>query len=681
MNAESAPPVTAVSGVGDKSAAHLAKLGIQTVFDLINHVPFRYEDYEPRRVEDLTHDERATLIGRVQSEPSVRYFGKKKTRLTFRIETGGVLVTVTVFNRAFLKRQITQGALVTVSGKFDKHRLQLTAQQVYKGEPSESGKLAPVYSVTSDINMTQLKKWIQEGLKAYGEEVPELLPAPLLERYRLPTRAEALFEIHRPSSREALKHARRRIVYEEFFLFQLKLLAYKQYQRRGEDKTPLVFDRDQVDQFMASLPFTLTKAQHRVIQEVLQDMSSDLRMNRLLQGDVGSGKTLVALIAVYAAVTAGKQAALMVPTEILAEQHAEEAEKWLASFGVKCALLTGSMTAKEKRKRYEALEAHQLDLVIGTHALIQPDVPFHDLGLVITDEQHRFGVRQRRVLKEKGASPDVLFMTATPIPRTMSITSFGDMDVSSIDELPAGRKPIETYWAKPDMLERVVGFMKKELAAGRQAYVICPLIEESEQLDVQNAVDVHQMMQELLPTHQIGLMHGRLPAEEKEGVMASFAAGEAHVLVSTTVVEVGVNVPNATMMLIYDADRFGLAQLHQLRGRVGRGEHQSYCILLAEPSSENGQERMRIMTETNDGFVLSERDLELRGPGDFFGDKQSGLPDFQMADPVHDKRALETARADVAALTSSEEFWSAGAYPKLWAYLEDAGVFQEEKLD
>jgi len=405
-------------------------------------------------------------------------------------------------------------------------------------------------------------------------------------------------------------------------------------------------------------------------------------MNRLLQGDVGSGKTIVAALALYAVITAGYQGALMAPTEILAEQHAASLAEWLSPFGVNIALLSGSVKGKTRRIFLEKLKEGEINLLIGTHALIQPDVEFKQLGLVITDEQHRFGVEQRRVLRDKGMNPNVLFMTATPIPRTLAITAFGEMDVSILDEMPAGRKKIETHWVKKESIHPVLDQLEKELAKGRQAYVICPLIEESDKLDVQNAVDVYeQLATHFRRKYEVGLMHGRLHSDEKDRVMREFSEGQTHILVSTTVVEVGVNVPNATFMVIYDAERFGLAQLHQLRGRVGRSEHQSYCILLADPKTEEGKERMISMTETNDGFVLAEKDLELRGPGDFFGTKQSGLPEFKMADLVHDYRALETARSDAEKLLNSDEFWNDDETACLRKQLEHSGVLSNDRID
>jgi len=371
----------------------------------------------------------------------------------------------------------------------------------------------------------------------------------------------------------------------------------------------------------------------------------------------------------------------MAPTEILAEQHAEQLSKLFQPFDVKVALLTGAVKGKERRKRLQDLENGDIDVVIGTHALIQEVVRFSNLGLVVTDEQHRFGVEQRRALRSKGEQTDVLFMTATPIPRTLAIAAFGDMDVSTIDEMPSGRKKIKTAWVKHDRLEAVLTFIRKELKAGRQAYVICPLIEESEQLDVQNAIDVHNYLTQFFKEFHVGLLHGRMSGEEKEAVMTAFKSGDIHVLVSTTVVEVGVNVPNATVMVIYDAERFGLAQLHQLRGRVGRGDAQSYCILIADGKSETARERMRIMTETTDGFKLSEYDLKLRGPGDFFGYKQSGLPDFKIADLIHDYRALEVARRDAGEMVASKAFWEAPEYEGLRERLERDGLLESERFD
>ncbi|WP_332690177.1 ATP-dependent DNA helicase RecG [Halalkalibacter lacteus] len=682
MNDAMKRPVIDVNGIGDETAKLLQGLRIFTVGDLLEHFPFRYEDYQLKDLHDVLHEERVTVVGTVQSEVSVRYFGKKKNRLSFRLLVNHILVTVTFFNRAFLKNQVTVGTELTITGKWDQHRMTITGSELKKGREEREQTIAPIYSVSGKLTIKAIRKYIYQAMNQYGSDIPDILPKELLQSYKLPTKKEALSRLHFPPNAESMKHARRRMVYEEFLLFQLKMQAFRKANRDRTNGRALAVPEKEIEGFIRHLPFLLTAAQKRVVDEIIKDIQSNYRMNRLLQGDVGSGKTIVAAICMYAVIRAGYQTALMVPTEILAEQHVQSLKGLLEPLGVTVELLSGSVKGKKRAERLSMLGSGELSLVVGTHALIQDDVQFHKLGLVITDEQHRFGVEQRRVLRDKGESPDVLFMTATPIPRTLAISVFGDMDVSIIDEMPAGRKTIETYWAKPDMLERVLDFIEKELHAGRQSYVICPLIEESEKIDVQNAIDVHMILdQHYKGKWKVGLMHGRLHSSEKEAVMESFSLNETQILVSTTVVEVGVNVPNATIMVIYDAERFGLAQLHQLRGRVGRGEAQSYCILLADPKSEVGKERMKIMTETNDGFVLSERDLELRGPGDFFGAKQSGLPDFKMADVVHDYRALEVARQDAVKLIHTDGFWTDPCYKGLRRYIEDQGVLNGEKID
>ncbi|WP_100330876.1 ATP-dependent DNA helicase RecG [Bacillus xiapuensis] len=674
--------VEALKGVGKETALSLKELGIATIKDLLDYFPSRYEDYRLRDLADVAHEERVTVEGKVHSQPAVMFYAKKKSRLTFKLLVGRYLINVTFFNQPYLKNKINLNDTVTITGKWDKHRQTITAQQLTGGPHQNQKDFEPVYLLKGEIAQKPFRKFIGQALSQYGEFIEETLPEPLLHKYKLRGRREALHQLHFPASQEDIKQARRRFVYEEFLYFQLKMQALRKFEREHSKGTAQHYDLSKLKQFIQSLPFTMTKAQQRVINDICKDLKAPYRMNRLLQGDVGSGKTAVAAVSLYASVTAGHQGALMVPTEILAEQHAESLQKMYEPMGLNLALLTSSVKGNRRKELLSKLATGEIDVVVGTHALIQEDVNFHNLGLVITDEQHRFGVKQRRVLREKGENPDVLFMTATPIPRTLAITVFGEMDVSVIDEMPAGRKPVETYWAREEMLNRVLGFMERELAKGRQAYVICPLIEESEKLDLQNALDVHaQLVHYFHGRYRIGLMHGRLHADEKEAVMKGFAERQVQVLVSTTVVEVGVNVPNATVMVIYDAERFGLSQLHQLRGRVGRGDEQSYCILLANPKTEVGQERMKIMTETNDGFTLSEKDLELRGPGDFFGKKQSGLPEFKMADMVHDYRTLEAARADAKQMVESDAFWTDRAYLFLRDCLEKSGVLSGEKLD
>ncbi|GMB08497.1 ATP-dependent DNA helicase RecG [Thermolongibacillus altinsuensis] len=674
--------VIAIKGIGEETAEALREMGIVTIEDLLNHFPFRYEDYRVCNLEEAKHDEKITVTGKIYSEPSLTYYSRKKSRLVFRVLVDRYLITAVCFNRPYLKNKLSLHDTITITGKWDQHRQTITVQELKIGTMIAKKEIEPVYSTRGEITVKGMRRFISLALQQYSDSIVDPLPLSIRQKYRLLSKKEALRAIHLPLSHEQLKQARRRLVYEEFLLFQLKMQALRKFQREHSVGISHSFSTEKLQAFIDSLPFPLTNAQKRVVHEILEDMKSPYRMNRLLQGDVGSGKTVVAAIVLYAAYLSGYQGALMVPTEILAEQHAQSLKQLLQPMNVSVELLTSSVKGKKRKELLEQLASGSVDIVIGTHVLIQDDVNFHKLGLVITDEQHRFGVEQRRILREKGQSPDVLFMTATPIPRTLAITVFGEMDVSIIDEMPKGRKKIETYWVKHDMLERVLNFIAKEVEKGRQAYVICPLIEESEKLDVQNAIDVHSMLTHYYKgKYRIGLMHGRLSAEEKERVMRAFSANEIQILVSTTVVEVGVNVPNATVMVIYDADRFGLAQLHQLRGRVGRGSEQSYCILVADPKSETGKERMRIMTETNDGFVLSEKDLQLRGPGDFFGTKQSGMPEFRLGDVVHDYRILEVARDDAAKLIQSTAFWRDDEYALLRSYLEQSGVLHGEKLD
>lgn len=675
-------PVTAITGIGEETAEALSEIKVYTVKDLLEYFPYRYEDYRLKDLAEVKHDEKVTIEGKVHSEPSLIYYGRKRSRLTVRVLVDKYLINVVFFNQPYLKKNIDINSPITVTGKWDQHRQTITANEMKKGGHSHSKEFEPVYHVKGNLTVKGIRRWIQLAVNQFSTAIEENLPQALLLKYKLLNRRDALRALHFPLSEIDVKQARRRFVYEEFLLFQIKMQGLRKFEREHSKGIAQQYDNEQLKAFIDTLPFPLTIAQKRVVNEILKDVKSPFRMNRLLQGDVGSGKTVVAAICLYATVSAGFQGALMVPTEILAEQHAESLRKLFEPWNIQCELLTSSIKGKERRRILEKLEQGEVNILIGTHALIQDEVKFHKLGLVITDEQHRFGVEQRRVLREKGESPDVLFMTATPIPRTLAITVFGEMDVSIIDEMPVGRKAIETYWAKHDMLPRVLGFMEKELQLGRQAYVICPLIEESEKLDVQNAIDVHTILTHHFENRfKVGLMHGRLSGAEKEEVMRAFSENEKQVLVSTTVVEVGVNVPNATFMLIYDAERFGLSQLHQLRGRVGRGSEQSYCILLADPKTDVGKERMKIMTETNDGFVLSEKDLELRGPGDFFGKKQSGLPEFKIADMVHDYRALETARDDAAKLIQSDIFWHSEEFQPIRIFLQQSGVLAGEKLD
>ncbi|MGG0657898.1 ATP-dependent DNA helicase RecG [Rummeliibacillus pycnus] len=675
-------PVTELKGVGKTSAEAMSMMGIETLKDLILTFPYRHEDFRLKDLAETPHNERVTVEGRIESEPTVLYLGKNKSRLQVQMLAGRHLIKIVFFNQGYLRNKLTLGTIVTVTGKWDRGRQVINGSNVTFGPKTDQADFEPVYSLKGKLTQKKFRQFMRQALDEAKEELPDSLPKQLRNEYKLLSIQEALEGVHFPEDGNHAKQARRRFVYEELLQFQLKIQALRKTRREEEHGIVIHFNLQKVREFIASLPYELTNAQKRVVNEISRDLLVPHRMNRLLQGDVGSGKTVVAAIGLYSAVTAGYQGALMAPTEILAEQHAASLDEWLRPFGVEVALLSGSIKTKARRELLERLANGEIDVVVGTHALIQPDVTFQKLGFVITDEQHRFGVEQRRILREKGECPDVLFMTATPIPRTLSITAFGEMDVSIIDEMPAGRKKIETIWAKHEQFNQVLSQIGKELAAGRQAYIICPLIEESDKLDVQNAVDVYQQLATLFKGRfKVGLMHGRLSANEKDEVMRAFSEGKLDVLVSTTVVEVGVNVPNATFMVIYDAERFGLAQLHQLRGRVGRGEHQSYCVLIADPKSEEGKERMISMTETNDGFRLAEKDLELRGPGDFFGKKQSGLPEFKMADLVHDYRTLEVARQDAVKIIESDAFWHDEDYKVLRHTLQSSGALDGVRID
>lgn len=650
-------PLHVLSGVGPKRAEAFSELGINTVKDLLTYYPFRYEDIQEKAIEEIQDQEKVTLKGTVVSEAVLSRYGYKKSRLVFRIMQDHAVINVSFFNQPYLKDKIVLSEEIAVYGKWDAKRKSLNGMKILAAK-NDGEEFAPIYHVNKRVRQSSLVQLIRTGFDEYGHLVEESLPLELIQKYRLMDRQEAMVAMHFPKTPEESHQAKRRMVFEEFLLFQLKMQGLKRQEKAEKNGIAIQYDVKRLKEFTKKLPFELTQAQKKVTNEICRDLMNPHHMQRLLQGDVGSGKTVVAAIALYAVMTAGFQGALMVPTEILAQQHMESLQQLFDPLEVRTALLTGSTRVKERREILAELAAGEIDVIIGTHALIQEDVIFKNLGLVITDEQHRFGVNQRKILREKGQKPDVLFMTATPIPRTLAITAYGEMDVSIIDEMPAGRIPIETRWIRPPQIDTVLEWMKKELATGHQAYVICPLIEESEALDVKNATEIFEHMSAYFaPDYQVGLLHGKMKNQEKDEIMQEFKDNQLQLLVSTTVIEVGVNVPNATIMLIMDADRFGLAQLHQLRGRVGRGSDASYCILVANPKNEMGVERMKIMTETNNGFVLSEKDLELRGPGEVFGARQSGLPEFIVGDIVTDFNVLEVARQEASDIWKKKDWW------------------------
>ena len=666
-------PLSVLPGIGPKSAEKYKKLGIETVEDLLLYFPFRYEDFKSKNVLDLEDGEKAVVSGLVATPANVQYYGYKRNRLRFTIKQGELVLAVSFFNQPYLVDKIELGQTVAVFGKWDKAKGALTGMKLLAQVEDD---LQPVYRLAQGVSQSALVKVIKTAFEAGLDQLlEENLPQVLMDKYQLLSRRQAIRAMHFPKDLKEYKQALRRVKFEELLFFQLQLQVLKEENRSVGQGIVLDWDEKKLKALQASLPFALTEAQERSLKEILADMCSPYHMNRLLQGDVGSGKTVVAGLAMYAAVTAGKQAALMVPTEILAEQHLQSLTSLFPNLRI--LLLTGSLKAAERRERLASIEAGEVDLIVGTHALIQEGVHFHDLGLVIIDEQHRFGVAQRRILREKGQNPDVLMMTATPIPRTLAITAFGDMDVSIIDQMPAGRKEIITRWVKHQQLNLVLDWLVKEIQKGSQAYVISPLIEESEALDLKNAIALEEELIAYFGDRaRIALLHGKMKGEEKEAIMQAFKQGEIDLLVSTTVIEVGVNVPNATVMIIMDADRFGLSQLHQLRGRVGRGDKQSYAVLVANPKTESGKRRMKIMTETTNGFVLAEEDLKLRGSGEIFGTRQSGIPEFQVANLIEDYPILEEARKVAVQVVTTPKWREHPDWHCLSLHLE-----QKEHLD
>ena len=666
-------PLSVLPGIGPKSAEKYKKLGIETVEDLLLYFPFRYEDFKSKNVLDLEDGEKAVVSGIVATPANVQYYGYKRNRLRFTIKQGELVLAVSFFNQPYLADKIELGQTVAVFGKWNKAKGALTGMKLLAQVEDD---LQPVYRLSQGVSQSALVKVIKTAFEAGLDQLlEENLPQILMDKYHLLSRRQSVRAMHFPKDLEEYKQALRRVKFEELLFFQLQLQVLKEENRSVGQGIVLDWDKKKLKDLQAKLPFTLTEAQERSLNEILADMRSPYHMNRLLQGDVGSGKTVVAGLAMYAAVTAGKQAALMVPTEILAEQHLQSLTSLFPSLRI--LLLTGSLKAVERRERLELIQTGQVDLIVGTHALIQEGVHFHDLGLVIIDEQHRFGVAQRRILREKGQNPDVLMMTATPIPRTLAITAFGDMDVSIIDQMPAGRKEIITRWVKHQQLNLVLDWLVKEIQKGSQAYVISPLIEESEALDLKNAIALEgELIAYFGDRARIALLHGKMKGEEKEAIMQAFKQGEIDLLVSTTVIEVGVNVPNATVMIIMDADRFGLSQLHQLRGRVGRGDKQSYAVLVANPKTESGKRRMKIMTETTNGFVLAEEDLKLRGSGEIFGTRQSGIPEFQVANLIEDYPILEEARKVAVQVVTTPNWREHSDWHCLSLHLE-----QKEHLD
>jgi len=656
-------------GVGPKKLEALQSLGINNVYDLLFYFPFRYEDMQAKSLDDAADQEKILLKGVVASEPVVARFGYKKTRLNVRILVDSESIMVTFFNQPWLKDKFETGTDAAVYGKWNENRRSLMGMKVID---VHGNSVDSVYSVNKNIHQKTLINLIKAAYEKYHDQIDTIVPAYIRTKYKLLDDEQIVSGIHFPKTQEQGDEARRSAKFREFFLFQCGLQSIKRSDEQKNVGIVEKYDHDFIQKFIDSLPFKLTEAQDRVTKEILNDMESTHHMNRLLQGDVGSGKTIVSVIAMLASVTAGYQAAIMAPTEILAQQHFDKISKLLSPLHIKTALLTGSLTKKEHDFIAGDIENGKTNIVVGTHALIQDSVDFKELGFIVIDEQHRFGVNQRKALREKGQNPDVLAMTATPIPRTLAITTYGDMDVSRIDQLPAGRKKVETYWIRSQKIDQMYRFVTKELSGGAQVYVVTPLISESESMDLKNAELIYDKFTELFgQKYHIGLLHGQMPNDQKETVMKDFSDKKIDVLVSTTVIEVGVDVPNASVMVIYDANRFGLSQLHQLRGRVGRGEKQSYCILIADPKNESATERMKILTSTNDGFVLAEEDLKMRGAGDLLGNRQSGLPEFKVGNPINDINILEVAQEEASRLYEDEKLLNNPETKALKSFIND----------
>ena len=632
-----------IKGVGPRALTLLSKIGIKTVDDLVTHYPFRYEFLVRGNLQNTNDGDHIIIDGKIESSPILVRFKAGLNKMNFRLVTASGVVGVSIFNRAFLKSQLTVGTTVTIIGKFDKPKNVITASEIKMESLSNKVKIEPVYHLTSGLTNKNISLYINMALLSQSREIHDTIPIKYQEKYNFSNKRTALNIVHNPPSKEKLKEAMIRLKYEELFEFMFKINYLKEENRKTNSGIERVIDESKVNKFISKLPYELTKDQNTAVNTIIKDLKGPNRMNRLLQGDVGSGKTIVSFIAMYANYLSGYQSALMAPTEILATQHFSNLKNIFANYNLNVALLTGSTPKKEKDLIYEELKNGDVDIVVGTHALIQDDVTYYNLGLVITDEQHRFGVNQRANLQNKGQKPDTLYMSATPIPRTYALTIYGDMDVSTIKTRPKGRKKIKTVVKTNKEIKDVLEMMYEDLKQGHQIYVIAPLIEESENSDLTNVNDLKEKMTLAFGSkYKIDLVHGKMASAAKELIMNEFLQNKVQILISTTVIEVGVDVPNATMMVIFNAERFGLSTLHQLRGRVGRSELQSSCILI----SDNDTKRLEIMENTNDGFEISEEDFKLRGHGDLFGTKQSGDMTFKIADLKADYKILLQARED-----------------------------------
>ena len=647
-----------IKGVGEARAKSLAKLGITDLRSLLSYFPRAYDDRRAyKKIADLIPGENACACAVIAGEPKLSRIRKGLDLVKLRAvdETGAL--ELTYFNQSYLKNTFHTGDAYVFFGRAEgtPSRPQMTNPLFEReGAHQITGRIMPIYPLTAGVSQSMLYKAVEQGLAACVDELPDILPEDVRLVYQLCHTRFAYENIHFPTDDEALSAARRRLAFEELFLLALGLKLLRERRMFVAGKQCKKVD---LSPFFTSLPFSLTGAQRRAIGDIARDLTGKRPMNRLVQGDVGSGKTMVAAAAIYMAAKNGLQCALMAPTEILAEQHYRSLAPLLEPLGIPCALLTASTKAKERRALNERLRSGELSLVIGTHALLSPDVQYQNLGLVVTDEQHRFGVDQRAALSAKGDDPHLLVMSATPIPRTLALMIYGDLDVSILNELPPGRQKIDTFAVPSSYHERIYAFLRKLVAEGRQAYIVCPMVAENDELpDERKAVTAYAetLQKEVFPDLRIAPIHGKMKPKEKDAVMRAFAAHEIDVLVSTTVIEVGVDVPNAALMLIENAECFGLSQLHQLRGRVGRGRHKSYCVLVSDNKGEENKQRLKVMSSTSDGFAIAEEDLKLRGPGDFFGSRQHGLPSLRVADLSCDLSLLHETQSAAEQLLAAD---------------------------
>ncbi|NLK28848.1 MAG: ATP-dependent DNA helicase RecG [Clostridiales bacterium] len=671
--------INVIKGIGEKTEKVFQKLGIETVQDLIEHYPRGYEEFQkPVPIAELREGETFTIEAVLFGSLTLRRVRNLKI-INGKVKDSSGSINLTWFNMPFLQKTLRTGTYYIFRGKVIRKNGVLVIEQPAIYQKQDYYKLLnilqPIYPLTEGLTNGVVTKSIRQALSDL-DFAKDYIPKKVAKEFMLMDRTKAIKEVHFPKDRSSMMKARKRLVFDEFFLYSLALRHLKEQKAKLKTKYRME-ERPECNRLINSFPYKLTKAQLRVWQEIKKDLCSNYGMNRLVQGDVGSGKTVLAILSLLLAVKNGYQASMMVPTEVLAKQHYRSLMDMLDQFGVNICLLVGSMTAKEKREAYERIKNHEVDIIVGTHALIQEKVEYASLGLVITDEQHRFGVKQREALMSKGGQPHVLVMSATPIPRTLAIILYGDLDISIVDELPAMRLPIKNCVVGTNYRPNAYRFIDKQVALGRQAYVICPMVEESEQMEAENVIDYTETLKEALaPGVTIEYLHGKMKPKEKNDVMERFANGEISVLVSTTVVEVGVNVPNATVMMVENAQRFGLAQLHQLRGRVGRGEYQSYCIFVCDSNSKEAWERLDILNKSNDGFFIAGEDLRLRGPGDIFGIRQSGSMEFKMADIFTDAELLKAAAEAVKSLQDNEVYRIFEENP----YLEEKILSQKNTL-